>query len=54
MANKNTFQFLDVGRHDPKKVEAKERIKVFGEIYGGFDKDTSAEQADPCLECGNT
>lgn len=50
---KNTFQFLDVGRFDPNKVEAKERIKGFGEIYGQFDKDQSAEQADRCLECGN-
>jgi glutamate synthase (NADPH/NADH) small chain len=50
---KNTFQFLDVGRVDPKKMEAKERIKGFGEIYGGFDAASSAEQADRCLECGN-
>ncbi len=50
---KNTFQFIDVGRFDPKKVEAKERIKGFGEIYGQFDKDKSAEQSDRCLECGN-
>lgn len=53
MAKKNTFQFLDVGRHDPQKVDAKDRVENFGEIYGGFDKDTSAEQADRCLECGN-
>jgi glutamate synthase (NADPH/NADH) small chain len=50
---KNTFQFLNVGRFDPKKVEAKERVKGFGEIYGQFDKEQSAEQADRCLECGN-
>jgi glutamate synthase (NADPH/NADH) small chain len=50
---KNTFQFLDVGRFDPNKVEAKERVKGFGEIYGQFDKDQSAEQSDRCLECGN-
>ncbi len=31
---KNTFQFLDVGRFDPSKVDAKERVKGFGEIYG--------------------
>jgi glutamate synthase (NADPH/NADH) small chain len=34
-------------------MEAKERIKGFGEIYGGFDTASSAEQADRCLECGN-
>lgn len=50
---KNNFQFLDVGRADPKKLEAKERIKGFGEIYGSFDAASSAEQADRCLECGN-
>jgi len=50
---KNTFQFLDVKRHDPKKVEAKDRVKNFGEIYEGFDEQSSAEQSDRCLECGN-
>ena len=50
---KNNFQFLDVGRVDPKKLEADERIKGFGEIYGSFDATSSAEQADRCLECGN-
>lgn len=50
---KNTFQFLDVGRFDPKKLDADVRIKQFGEIYGSFDSDSSAEQADRCLECGN-
>ncbi len=50
---KNTFQFLVVGRVDPKKLDAEERIKRSGEIYGDFDKDSSAEQSDRCLECGN-
>ncbi len=50
---KNTFQFLDVKRHDPKKIEAKDRVKNFGEIYEGFDEKSSAEQSDRCLECGN-
>ena len=50
---KNTFQFLEVGRVDPKKLDAQERIKRSGEIYGDFDKDSSAEQSDRCLECGN-
>ena len=50
---KNNFQFLDVKRHDPKKMEAKNRIKNFGEIYEGFDAKASAEQSDRCLECGN-
>lgn len=50
---KNTFQFLEVGRVDPQKLEAKERIKKAGEIYGSFDKDSAAEQSERCLECGN-
>ena len=50
---KNTFQFLEVGRVDTKKLDAQERIKRSGEIYGDFDKDSSAEQSDRCLECGN-
>ncbi len=50
---KNTFQFLDVGRFDPKKQKAGDRVKGFGEIYGQFDEKSSAEQSDRCLECGN-
>ncbi|WP_292742467.1 MULTISPECIES: FAD-dependent oxidoreductase [unclassified Methylophaga] len=50
---KNTFQFLDVGRFDPKKLDASVRKQQFGEIYGQFDAPQAAEQADRCLECGN-
>jgi glutamate synthase (NADPH) small chain len=50
---KNTFQFLDVGRFDPKKQQASERVKGFGEIYGQFDQESAADQSDRCLECGN-
>ncbi len=50
---KNTFQFLEVGRHDPKKFEAKSRIKGFGEIYESFAQPEAAEQSERCLECGN-
>jgi glutamate synthase (NADPH/NADH) small chain len=50
---KNTFQFLEVGRVDPKKLDAAERVKRSGEIYGDFDKESSAEQAERCIECGN-
>ena len=53
MAKNNTFQFLEVGRHDPKKIEAKNRIKGFGEIYQSFDQPQAAEQSERCLECGN-
>jgi glutamate synthase (NADPH/NADH) small chain len=50
---KNTFQFLEVGRVDPKKLDAAERIKRSGEIYGNFEKKGAEEQSDRCLECGN-
>jgi len=50
---KNTFQFLEVGRVDPQKLDAAERIKRSGEIYGDFDKTGAAEQSERCLECGN-
>jgi glutamate synthase (NADPH/NADH) small chain len=50
---KNTFQFLDVGRVDPKKMDAEVRVQKFGEIYGDFDKESAADQSDRCLECGN-
>lgn len=50
---KNNFQFLDVGRVDPKKMDAKVRVQQFGEIYGDFDKTQAAEQSERCLECGN-
>jgi len=49
----NNFQFLQVERHDPQKKDADVRIKEFGEIYGSFDGDRAAEQADRCLACGN-
>lgn len=50
---KNTFQFLDVKRHDPNKIDAETRVENFGEIYEDFEKDAAAEQSDRCLECGN-
>jgi glutamate synthase (NADPH/NADH) small chain len=53
MASKNTFQFLEVGRHDPKKFEAKNRIEGYGEIYESFQQPQAAEQSERCLECGN-
>ncbi len=49
----NNFQFIQVPRLDPEKKSAEVRIKEFREIYGGFDTDSSASQADRCLSCGN-
>lgn len=50
---KKTFQFLEVGRHDPQKFAANKRIKDFGEIYENFEQPQAAEQSERCLECGN-
>ena len=50
---KNIFQFLDIKRHDPNKRDVENRIKDFGEIYENFDEQSSAEQSERCLECGN-
>lgn len=49
----NVMQFLDVPRNDPKKVAVELRRKDWKEIYGSFDKESAAEQADRCLSCGN-
>ena len=49
----NDFQFVEVGRVDPKKVPAKKRKKEFGEIYHPFTADNAASQSHRCLECGN-
>jgi len=49
----NTFQFIQVKRHDPDKKPVEVRIKEYREIYGSFDGERAAEQADRCLACGN-
>lgn len=49
----NNFQFIEVGRVDPKKISIEGRTEDFGEIYEPFDQDNAAEQAHRCLECGN-
>lgn len=49
----NNFQFVQVPRQDPQKKPADERKKEFREIYGTFDAETAAHQADRCLACGN-
>jgi len=49
----NNFQFLDAPRKDPEKTEVVIRIKDFNEIYGQFDAEEAASQADRCLSCGN-
>jgi glutamate synthase (NADPH/NADH) small chain len=49
----NDFQFLDVPRQDPEKLPALERNKLFKEIYGQYEADQAASQAERCLDCGN-
>lgn len=49
----NDFQFLDVGRQDPKKISPKVRKKQFGEIYEPFTAVEVKEQSHRCLACGN-
>lgn len=49
----NDFQFIDVGRKDPKKTAANTRKKQFKEIYAPFKPVEAASQAHRCLECGN-
>jgi len=50
---KNDFQFLDVSREGPQKIEAKVRKQEFAEIYEPFEQEGAAEQSHRCLECGN-
>ncbi|MGB0466289.1 MAG: FAD-dependent oxidoreductase [Pontibacterium sp.] len=49
----NDFQFLDVSRKGPEKVEAGVRKQEFAEIYEPFKTEDASGQAHRCLECGN-
>jgi glutamate synthase (NADPH) small chain len=49
----NHFQFLDLPRIDPKKLESRIRIYNWQEIYGQFNAEDAAHQAARCLGCGN-
>ncbi|MEE8388504.1 MAG: FAD-dependent oxidoreductase [Acidiferrobacterales bacterium] len=49
----NNFQFIQIQCHEPEKKIVTARIQNFCEIYGAFDKQQAAEQADRCLQCGN-
>ncbi|MGJ8515982.1 FAD-dependent oxidoreductase [Carnimonas bestiolae] len=49
----NNFQFLDVGRRDPEKKDARTRAREFSEIYAPFRANEAASQAHRCLACGN-
>lgn len=49
----NVFQFLDLPRQDPDRALASERSRDFKEIYGHYEADQAASQAERCLGCGN-
>ena len=49
----NDFQFLDLSRKGPVKVEAETRKERFAEIYEPFKPARAAKQSHRCLECGN-
>ena len=49
----NAFQFLEIQRSDPGKKPAFVRVNEFGEIYGDYQQQEAADQAERCLECGN-
>ena len=49
----NDFQFLDLSRKGPVKIEAEVRKEQFAEIYEPFRPARAAKQAHRCLECGN-
>ncbi|MGM0703038.1 MAG: FAD-dependent oxidoreductase [Pseudomonadota bacterium] len=55
MANRlnNDFQFIDVGRQDPQKKDARTRAREFAEIYEPYKPQEAASQAHRCLHCGN-
>ena len=49
MANRmsNDFQFIDVGRQDPQKKDARTRAREFAEIYEPFKPQEAASQGLP-------
>lgn len=49
----NVFQFIEVPRRDPDKLGVDARIQRFAEIYGNYQPETAAAQAERCLDCGN-
>src|SRR5690554_4652830 len=49
----NDFQFVEVGRQEPKKRPLRQRKTRFIEINELFKPQEASEQAHRCLECGN-
>lgn len=49
----NPFQFVDVPRQDPKKLDVEVRVRNYREIYGQFDEQGAVSQSARCIACGN-
>jgi glutamate synthase (NADPH/NADH) small chain len=49
----NDFQFIDVSRGDPSKVNIQSRKTSFVEIYEPFKQEQVTDQSHRCLSCGN-
>jgi glutamate synthase (NADPH/NADH) small chain len=49
----NDFQFVDVSRGDPSKVNIHKRKNSFVEIYEPYKPAQVTDQAHRCLSCGN-
>ena len=49
----NDFQFIDVGRQEPKKRPLRLRKTQYVEIQENFRPQEASTQAHRCLECGN-
>ena len=49
----NDFQFYEVTREGPAKIDAEVRKEQFAEIYQEFPQSQAGEQAHRCLACGN-
>lgn len=49
----NDFQFIDVGRQEPKKRPLRQRKTQYVEIQENFRPQEASTQAHRCLECGN-
>ena len=51
--NSHDFQFIEVRRIDPIKLDLPTRTGSFAEIYRPLSDEQGAVQADRCLDCGN-
>ena len=49
----NSFQFIEVGREDPRKKTMETRKAACVEIYEPYKPHQAQQQAHRCIECGN-